>query len=138
MPDRDLDVVLYGASGLTGQQAVRHFTEHAPSTLRWGIAGRNRERLESLNAGVPMFVAPANDQAALDAMASRTRVILSTAGPFALYSQGVVDACVRHRTHYVDITGETTWVRSLIDRYDAQAAQDGTRIVPCCGFDCVP
>jgi short subunit dehydrogenase-like uncharacterized protein len=42
------------------------------------------------------------------------------------------------RTHYVDITGETPWVKTLIDRYHAQAATDGTRIIPCCGFDSVP
>jgi short subunit dehydrogenase-like uncharacterized protein len=49
-----------------------------------------------------------------------------------------VAACVQHGTHYVDITGETPWVRGLIDRHHAQAAADGTRIIPCCGFDSVP
>jgi short subunit dehydrogenase-like uncharacterized protein len=45
---------------------------------------------------------------------------------------------VRFKTHYVDITGETVWVRDLIDRYHRQAASDGTRIIPFCGFDSVP
>jgi len=69
---------------------------------------------------------------------SQTQVILNTAGPFALYGNTLVDACVRFKTHYVDITGETPWVRTLIDRYHAQAAIGGTRIIPCCGFDSVP
>jgi short subunit dehydrogenase-like uncharacterized protein len=63
---------------------------------------------------------------------------LTTAGPFALYGNALVDACVHFRTHYVDITGETPWVRTLIDRYQVQAAAEGTRIIPCCGFDSVP
>jgi short subunit dehydrogenase-like uncharacterized protein len=49
-----------------------------------------------------------------------------------------VAACVEQGTHYVDITGETPWVRGLIDRHHAAAAASGTRIVPCCGFDSVP
>jgi len=60
----------------------------------------------------------------------------TTAGPFALYGNALVDACVRFNS-YVDISGETPWVRTLIDRYHAQAAS-GTRIIPCCGFDSVP
>ena len=69
---------------------------------------------------------------------SQTRVLLNTAGPFAIYGNAIVDVCVRYGTHYVDITGETPWVKGLIDRYHLQAATDGTRIIPCCGFDSVP
>jgi short subunit dehydrogenase-like uncharacterized protein len=50
----------------------------------------------------------------------------------------LVDACVRHRTHYCDITGETPWIRALIDRHHDKAAAEGTRIVPTCGFDSIP
>ncbi|MFI4930339.1 MAG: saccharopine dehydrogenase family protein, partial [Burkholderiales bacterium] len=84
------------------------------------------------------IVADAADQKALDALAAQAVVVLSTAGPFALHGSALVAACVSHRTHYVDITGETPWVRGLIDRHHAQAARDGTRIIPCCGFDSVP
>jgi short subunit dehydrogenase-like uncharacterized protein len=71
-------------------------------------------------------------------MAASTRVLVSTAGPFAVYGDAIVDACVHQRTHYADITGETAWVRRLIDRLHVRAARDGTRIVPFCGFDSVP
>lgn len=144
MPEREYDVVLYGASGFTGQQTVAYFAHHAGS-LRWAIAGRNRAKLEAVQASlgqttnrVDVLVADAQDQAALDAIAARTRVLLTTAGPFALYGTKIVDACVRHQTHYVDITGETVWVKELIDRYHAQAAAEGTRIIPFCGFDSIP
>ncbi len=142
MTKRDYDVVLYGASGFTGQQTVAYFAQHAPPALRWAIAGRNRDKLEavqkSLNTQANILIADSQDQAALDVIAARTRVMLTTAGPYALYGSGLVAACVRHQTHYVDITGETVWVRELIDRHHAQAAEDGTRIIPFCGFDSVP
>jgi short subunit dehydrogenase-like uncharacterized protein len=146
MPQRKYDVVLYGASGFTGKQTVQYFAAHVgPSQIRWAIAGRNRQALEVAKSqagpqasAVDILVADAQDQDALDRIASQTSVLLSTAGPFALYGTKVVDACVRSGTHYVDITGETPWVKDLIDRYHEQAASFGTRIIPCCGFDSVP
>ncbi len=135
---RDLDIILYGATGFTGRQTVKYFQQHAPANLKWAIAGRSRPRLEALNANVEILLADASDQKAIDAIVSRTRVLLTTAGPFALYGTSLVDACVRLQTHYVDITGETPWVRMLIDRYHEKAQAEGTRIIPCCGFDSVP
>ncbi|MBD1868031.1 saccharopine dehydrogenase NADP-binding domain-containing protein [Cyanobacteria bacterium FACHB-471] len=143
MSDRVYDVVLYGATGFVGKQTVQYFARHASAEqARWAIAGRNRQKLEAVRdqvgVGVDVLVADSQDQQAIDAIASQTRVLLTTAGPFALYGNALVAACVRFRTHYVDITGETPWVKTLIDRYQTQAAADGTRIIPCCGFDSVP
>ena len=141
---RPYDVVLYGATGFVGRQTVAHFAAHADG-VRWALAGRSAQKLEQVRqacgpgaAGAGIIVADAADQKALDALAARAVVVLSTAGPFALHGSALVAACVAHRTHYVDITGETPWVRELIDRHHAQAARDGTRIIPCCGFDSVP
>ena len=138
------DVVLYGATGFTGRQSARYFREHAPNQLRWAIAGRNVEKLRQLHASlelgsqVAILVADSADQPALDAIAASCHVLLTTAGPFARYGDGVVRACVTHGTHYVDITGETAWVRRMIDTWHDQAAAQGTRIVPFCGFDSIP
>ena len=139
---RSCDVVLYGASGFVGRQTVAHFVRHA-GNLRWALAGRSAERLAAVRSdcdatATGLIVADASDAAALDRLAAQTRVVLSTAGPFALYGSELVAACVRHVTHYVDITGETTWVREMIDRHHDTAARSGTRIVPGCGFDSVP
>jgi short subunit dehydrogenase-like uncharacterized protein len=141
--ERPYDVVLYGASGFVGKQTVHYFARHASAEpLRWAIAGRNRQKLEAVRdeVGIPLavLVADSQDQQAIDQIVSQTRVLLTTAGPFALYGNALVDACVRFKTHYVDITGETPWVKQLIDLYHTQAAADGTRIIPCCGFDSIP
>ena len=145
VPGRDYDVLLYGAGGFTGRQTVAYFAAHAPDGLRWAIAGPRRHTLEAARAaaGAPLndrdlIVAASQDQAAVDAAVARSRVVLSTAGPFALYGTPVVDACVRLGTHYVDITGETPWMREIAARYHEPAAANGTRIIPCCGFDSVP
>ena len=139
MTNRKYDLVLYGASGFTGRQTVDYCKKAAPPGLRWAIAGRNRAKLDSVNgAGVDVLIADSQDGAALDALAAATRVVATTAGPFSLYGTKLVDACVRQRTHYCDITGETPWIRGLIDRHQQQAAAEGTRIVPTCGFDSIP
>jgi short subunit dehydrogenase-like uncharacterized protein len=144
MSQRAYDVVLYGASGFVGRQTVAYFAQHA-GHLRWALAGRNEARLkqarEAAGAGAAkagLVVADAADDKALAALAAQTKVVASTAGPFALYGSALVAACVAHGTHYCDITGETLWVRAMIDRHHEQAAEQGTRIVPCCGFDSVP
>ena len=142
---RDYDIVLYGAGGFTGRQTVAYFAAHAPANLRWAIAGPRRATLDAARdqaraalGDADLIVAPSQDQAAVDAVVARSRIVLSTAGPFALYGTPVVDACVRSNTHYVDITGETPWMREIAARYHEPASANGTRIIPCCGFDSVP
>ena len=139
---RPFDVILYGATGFVGRQTVRYFAEHAGG-LRWAIAGRSAAKLDALRAefiaaAPAVVVADAGDAAALDALAAQSGVVLSTAGPFARFGSELVAACVRHGTHYVDITGETPWIRLMIDRHHEAAAKNRTRIVPGCGFDSVP
>lgn len=146
-PDRPFDVVLFGATGFVGRQTVAYFAAHAQvkaSGLRWALGGRNQDKLKQVRSTTPgaddagIVVAAADDAAALDALAKSARVVLSTAGPFALYGSALVAACVKHGTHYVDITGETPWVASMIAQHHQQAASEGTRIIPFCGFDSVP
>lgn len=145
---RSFDVVLYGATGFVGAQTVAYFARHAArhaGSLRWALGGRDAARLEAVRdaagpgaAKAGIVVADAQDTAALRRLARKARVVLSTAGPFALYGSALVAACVEQGTHYVDITGETPWVRGLIERHHADAAAAGVRIIPGCGFDSVP
>ncbi|MCU0937596.1 MAG: saccharopine dehydrogenase NADP-binding domain-containing protein [Burkholderiaceae bacterium] len=144
MAQRPYRLILFGAIGFVGRLAAAYLAQRR-EPLAWAIAGRDAARLDALRrqlADTPnppgVVVADSLDAAAVDAMAAATQVLISTAGPFARYGDLVVAACVRQRTHYADITGETVWVRGLIDRHHAQAARDGTRIVPFCGFDSIP
>jgi short subunit dehydrogenase-like uncharacterized protein len=138
---REFAVVLFGATGFVGRLAAEYLAQHA-HPLRWAIAGRSRDKLEALRERLggdrAILVADGEDATAMRALAGRASVVLSTAGPFSRYSDKLVEACVEARTDYTDITGETPWVRTLIDRFHARAAADGTRIVPLCGFDSVP
>jgi short subunit dehydrogenase-like uncharacterized protein len=135
------DVVLYGATGFTGRQAARYFQARAPGGLRWAVAGRSASKLEALageTGASGLLLADSADPRTVRAMVAQARVVLTTAGPFAKYGDPVVDACVELGRDYVDITGETPWVRRLIDRHHAAASHVGTRIVPFCGFDSIP
>ena len=134
----DFDVVLYGATGFVGRQTVDYFVRHAPSGLRWAIAGRDRAKLEALGAQVPILIGEAGDQAKVDAIVARTRVLLTTAGPFKLYGDPFVDACVRLGVHYVDISGETARIRDLIDRYHLRAEAARVRVVNFCAISSAP
>ena len=137
---RTYDLVIYGATGFTGRQCLKYIADHAPEGLRWSFAGRDQHQLKILGEEYqrPWLYAEANNLESIDKLCANTRVVLSTAGPFSLYSDAVVEACIRHQTHYVDITGETPWIKSLIDRFHAQAAEQKTVILPACGFDSVP
>ena len=145
MTDRELDLVVLGATGFTGRQVVAYLAAHAPPQMRWAVAARNGARLQAVldrlgpdHIGREQCVVDTSEQAAVEALVARTRVLLTTVGPFARYGSGVVAACARLGTHYVDITGETPWVRRMIDAHHEEAKASGARIVPCCGFDSVP
>ncbi len=145
---RPFDLVLYGASGFVGAQTVAYIAQNAPKSLRWAIAGRDEAKLLAVRArelahlpeaALPqMLLADAQDPPALAKMAAQTRVMLTTAGPYAKYGSALLAACVGAQAHYVDITGETPWVRQMIDAHHSAAEQSGTKIVPFCGFDSIP
>lgn len=71
-------------------------------------------------------------------MASQTKVVLSTAGPYAKIGTPVVEACVAGGAHYCDLTGEAPWVREVADKFANEAREKKLKIVNCCGFDCIP
>ena len=103
---RDLDLVLWGATGFTGRLVAEYLAKQQRArgaTLRWALGGRNREKLEAVRrelAGVdpaiaqlPLEIADAHDRAAMDALAARTRVVAATAGPFARHGSELLGAC---------------------------------------------
>lgn len=135
---RDLDLVVWGATGYTGRLVAECVARHAPEGLRWAVGGRDRARLEALGLGVEIVVADAADRAALDAWVGRSRVVVSTVGPFSRYGTPLVESCVEHGLAYADIAGEPSWIRRNVERLHDRAVATGARIVHACGFDSIP
>jgi short subunit dehydrogenase-like uncharacterized protein len=136
---RELDLILFGATGFTGQLVAAYVKQSAEAGgLRWAIAGRSRDKLEALALGVPIVVGDALDPAAMRELAARTKVVCTTAGPFARYGSELVAACAEAGTHYCDLTGEVAWMRRMIDAHHERAVETGARIVHTCGFDSIP
>jgi short subunit dehydrogenase-like uncharacterized protein len=116
--DRDLDIVVFGATGFVGRLTAAYLAEHAPDGARIALAGRNRHRLEALRRELPraageweVIEADATEPPALAALAGRTRVVATTAGPYARFGMPLVEACAIAGTHYCDLTGEVLFVR---------------------------
>ncbi|MDA3023451.1 MAG: saccharopine dehydrogenase NADP-binding domain-containing protein, partial [Actinomycetota bacterium] len=140
---RDLDVLLLGATGFTGGLVARELADRVSGTrLRWGIAGRDLAGLEHLAAALPggpaVVHVDVTDPDSLARMASSTRVLATTVGPYARLGVDVAHACAEHGTHYADITGEEAFVRTLERDVDPIARATGATMVVCCGFDSVP
>jgi short subunit dehydrogenase-like uncharacterized protein len=139
--DKKYEIILYGATGFTGQICCKYIRDNYPDLL-WAIGGRNKEKLQQIksdfNLNCDVVEADGADMEALKLMASQTKVVLSTAGPFARYGSLLVQACVEEGSHYTDITGENHWVKGLIDKHHEEAASKGIRIIPSCGYDSIP
>jgi short subunit dehydrogenase-like uncharacterized protein len=143
--ERDLDVVLYGATGFVGKLTARYLAQHAPEGARIGLAGRSEPKLAQLRAQLgtraadwPLLVADSQDGAALAALAQRARAVATTVGPYQKYGFPLVEACAEAGTHYADLTGELLFMREVIDRFDGPARESGAKIVHNCGFDSIP
>ena len=115
--EKDIDIIVYGATGFTGKLCVEYLASEERST-KWAIAGRNQEKLkkvaDDLCPDIEILIADSEDEDALDQLTQRTKVVLSTAGPFHRYGSKLVASCVKNNTHYVDITGENFWVKDSL------------------------
>lgn len=154
----EFHIVVFGATGFTGRLVAAHLVDthgvegkagdgsgaETGSSLRWALAGRSRSRLEAVRSELgapdtlPLVVADASDPASLSAMVRRTRVVITTVGPYARYGEPLVAACAEAGTDYVDLSGEPVWMARMIQRHAARARNSGARIVFSCGFDSLP
>ena len=142
----EFDAVVYGATGYTGRLVAEHLlnTYGVGGAVRWAMAGRDAAKLAQVRdligapADTPLIVADAHDGAALEAMARRTKVVITTAGPYQLYGSELVAACARTGTDYVDLTGESNWIAAMMAAHEWQARESGARLVFSCGFDSIP
>ena len=144
MADQTFDIILYGATSFVGQIMTRYMqVAFSDGSVSWAIAGRSKDKLEKLSAdtglsGIEILTADAADEAALSAMCARTKVVVSTVGPYALYGDTLVKVCAESGTDYCDLTGEPQWIRKMQETFEETAQKSGARIVHCCGFDSIP
>ena len=144
MAGREFDIVIYGATGFVGKLTAEYLAK-AGGAVRIALAGRSPERLAAIRATLgesaqtwPILEADASSPSSLDAMAARTRVVVTTVGPYSRYGLPLVAACAAAGTDYADLTGEAMFVRKSIDDFHKQAIDTGARIVHACGFDSIP
>lgn len=144
---REYDIIVYGATGFTGRLVAEYLAHHyagRDDAPKWAMAGRSIDKLNEVRdligapADTPLIAADADNPASLANMAGRTKVVLTTVGPYQLYGDALVAACVKAGTAYADLCGEPGWMRDMIDQHQAAAIASGARIVFSCGFDSIP
>lgn len=145
---RKFDIVLFGATGFTGQLTAEYLARHGGAGLRWALAGRSAEKLKVVRARLtdaspqcrelPLLEADVGDADSMRRLAESARVVISTVGPYIEYGEPLLAACAETGTDYVDLTGEPEFVDRMWLRYHDRARETGARIVNCCGFDSIP
>ena len=141
----DFDIIIYGATGFTGRLVAEYLTaNYGDGSLKWAMAGRSLTKLQEVrdeigaSADTPLLTANADDPSALLALVGRTRCVITTVGPYQLYGEPMLAACIEAGTAYVDLCGEPNWMHDMIAKYHAAAKASGARIVFSCGFDSIP
>jgi short subunit dehydrogenase-like uncharacterized protein len=145
MASSKFDIIVYGATGFTGQLVAEYLAAHYKGdSLKWAMAGRSKDKLAVVRdaigapADIALIVADGGDPASLKAMVDQAKSIISTVGPYQLYGSELVALCAASGTDYLDLCGEPVWMRQMIDAHEASAKSSGARIMFSCGFDSVP
>ncbi|MEM0930196.1 MAG: saccharopine dehydrogenase NADP-binding domain-containing protein [Pseudomonadota bacterium] len=138
---KEFDTIVYGASGFTGRLVAEYLGRTgAPS---FAMAGRNQAKLEEVRAEMdlgdtPIVVADADDEASLKEMAERAKTVVTLTGPYQLYGEKLLKACIDAGTDYCDLCGEPAWMAAKIREAHDAAKASGARILFSCGFDSIP
>lgn len=153
MGNRELDVIIFGASGFTGEYVVEDLSKYLSKVgtkpIRWAVAGRSESKLRSVLelvavrtgrdfSSIQVILADVNDEVSMDSMTRRCKVLLNCTGPFRYFGEAVVQSCLRSGCHYLDITGEPQFMESVQLKYHEEAKEKGLYIIPGCGFDSIP
>ncbi len=144
--NRPYDIILFGATGFTGQIVAGYLAAHRHTEdVRLALAGRDLSRLKeicatlsTLQTEIGLIQADLVDEASLQNMAAQSYVVISTVGPYNWYGESLIKACLQARTSYLDITGEPAFVHRIHSHYHQSAIDAGISIVNCCGFDSIP
>lgn len=147
-----LDIVIFGATGFTGMRCIPYmhkFQRFNGHNFTWGIAGRSEKKLKQILhetqtkinidlSHIPITICDIENSDSIYKMAQKTRLLINCVGPYILYGEKVVDACLRAGTHYIDVTGEPQFMEKIQLTKDHIAKDKGVYIISACGFDSVP
>ncbi|VDB91338.1 unnamed protein product [Peniophora sp. CBMAI 1063] len=137
------DILILGTNGYSGRITAKYLLEHPQrNTFRLALAARSRSRIEAANlpldSTVQLWEVNITDKTALEEAISKVSVVINCVGPYWKTGTPIVEACVKQGKHYVDITGETHWIYTIIQSCDSNAKRTRSIIVPACGFDSAP
>jgi short subunit dehydrogenase-like uncharacterized protein len=146
MSSSKFDIVVYGATGFTGQLVAEYLAAQykGDASLKWAMAGRSKDKLASVRdaigapADTPLIVADSSDVASLKAMVGQAKSVITTVGPYQLFGNELIATCAELGTDYLDLCGEPVWMRQMIEKHEATAKASGARILFSCGFDSIP
>ncbi|XP_010898912.1 saccharopine dehydrogenase b [Esox lucius] len=153
--NRPYHIIVFGASGFTGQfvveEVARNAKEGPSGSMKWALAGRSRHRLEGvleqaadslnkpeLRIEVDIIVADVSDADSLAIMCQQGLVVLNCVGPYRFYGEPVVKACIENGAHCIDICGEPQFLEGMQLEYHSKAMVSGVYVIGSCGFDSIP
>ena len=138
------EIIVYGSTGFTGKLVAAYLDQHPQLQGKsWAIAGRTQAKLDALSSTLTsspdVLCVSLDDVDAVDNMVQQTRVVLTCAGPYSLYSGNVLlGSCARNGIHYSDLAGEAFFQREMVTQYHIIAKKSGAKIVLGGGIDSIP
>jgi short subunit dehydrogenase-like uncharacterized protein len=127
---KEYDVIVYGAGGYTARYIIEQLKKE---DLKLALAARDTEKIE--DRSLPSYQCEIKN---IDEITSKARLLVNCAGPYTECGEEVVKSCLRNYTHYIDISGETYFIETLIMKYHEAASSKGIYIINSCGFESVP
>ena len=142
MVNKEFDIIVYGATGFTGQLICGYLNNHKDiNQVKWGIAGRNKQKLEKVANKYSisnLFIADSFNMESLDVITSKAKLIISIVGPYSIYGKKLIESCVNNQCHHLDLTGEPEFVHFVENNYSQKAKDNNVILMNCCGFESIP
>lgn len=128
--------LIYGCYGYTGKLISEMAVKAGMKPV---LSGRDEQKVaelaRSLNLEYKAF--GLDDEQTVAEKIKDYKVVLHCAGPFIYTATVMANACIKAKTHYLDITGEYQ-VFERIFKLNDDAVQAGVMLMPGVGFDVVP
>ena len=141
MSSKDFDLIVFGATSFTGKLVVEYLDNNYKDNISWALAGRNKEKLEAvkeqLSCDAPILIIDSESQNDIQNALSKTKLVITTVGPYQLYGNLLIEMCAKLGVDYVDLCGEPGWMYEM-QKFIPETKKSGSRIVHSCGYDSIP